>query len=301
MVNFLIKEIESKSVLNKHKKRDSLFLEDYTLNPYSGCSFNCVYCYVNGSKYGSRIPHGISVKINAAEVLYRQLKNRARKREYGIIALGSATDPYMHQEKDLKITRELLKIIYRFHFPINLFTKSDLILRDIDLLKKINESARLPEDLKGRLNGGTIITFSFSTMDDDMAKIFEPTAPSPSIRLKTMARLKEDGFLVGTCLMPILPFLSDTPEQLDIMIKSVKEYGGDFVLSSGMTLFGYEDNDSRIKYYDNIEKHFPEVLNRTKSLFDKSDYPPTDYQRNIYKLTSDICGKYNIRNKITVK
>lgn len=297
----MIKEIETKSVLNKHKKRDGLFLEDYTLNPYSGCSFNCVYCYVNGSKYGSRIPSGCSVKINAADVLYKQLKNRARKREYGIIALGSATDPYIHHEKGLKVTRELLKIIYRFHFPLNLFTKSDLILRDIDLLKKINESARLPEDLKDRLNGGTIITFSFSTIDDDVARIFEPAAPSPSVRLKAMAHLKEEGFLVGGCLMPLLPFISDTPDQLDIMIKEVKEHGGDFILSSGMTLFGHDNNDSRVKYYNAIEKYFPEVLDRTKTLFDNSDYPPSNYQRSIYKLTRDICQKYNIRNSIIDK
>ncbi|MDP1553310.1 MAG: hypothetical protein Q8M06_09895 [Methanobacteriaceae archaeon] len=86
----MIHKIKLKSVLNKLKMRYSWFLEDYTLNPYLGCSFNCVYCYVNGSKYGSNIPQWISVKINVADVLYNQLKNRARKKEYGIIAIGSA-------------------------------------------------------------------------------------------------------------------------------------------------------------------------------------------------------------------
>jgi DNA repair photolyase len=294
----LIKEIKSKSVLNKHKKRDSLFLEDYTLNPYLGCSFNCVYCYVNGSKYGSRIPKDLSVKINAAEVLYRQLKNRARKKEYGIIALGSATDPYLHQEKDLKITRELLKIIYRFHFPLNLSTKSNLILRDMDLLKKIDESAKLPEDLATSLGKGTIITFSFSTMDNEMARIFEPAAPSPLDRLEAMAQLKEEGFLVGACLMPLLPFLSDTADQIDFIIKTVKEFGGDFVLSGGMTLFGDQCNDSRMKYYDALAEYFSEVLTKTKAIFDNSDYPPPYYQKKISDLTSEICRKYDIKSRI---
>lgn len=294
----MIKEIKSKSVLNKHKKRDSLFLEDYTLNPYLGCSFNCLYCYVNGSKYGSRIPKDLSVKINAAEVLYRQLKNRARKKEYGIIALGSATDPYLHQEKDLKITRELLKIIYRFHFPLNLFTKSNLILRDLDLLRKINESAKLPSDLDSQLGGGAIITFSFSTLDSEMARIFEPAAPSPCVRLETMATLKKEGFLVGACLMPVLPFLSDTPHQLNKMIKTIKEYGGDFIISGGMTLFGDQCNDSRMKYYDALAKHFPEVLTKTKTIFDNLDYPTIYYQKKISDLTSEICRKYDIKNRI---
>lgn len=294
----MINEIKSKSVLNKHKKRDWLFLEDYTLNPYLGCSFDCIYCYVNGSKYGSKVPKGLSVKVNAAEILYRQLKNRVRKKEYGIIALGTATDPYMYQEKDLKITRELLKIIYRFHFPLNLFTKSDLILRDMDLLKKIDESAKLPDDLAARLGKGAIITFSFSTLDQEMARIFEPSAPSPIDRLKAMARLKEEGFLVGACLMPLLPFLSDTPDQIDFIIKNVNEFGGDFVLSGGMTLFGDQCNDSRMKYYDALAKHFPEVLKKTKTIFDNSDYPPSYYQKKISDLTSEICRKYDIKNRI---
>jgi DNA repair photolyase len=294
----VINKIKSKSVLNKHKKRDSWFLEDYTLNPYLGCSFNCIYCYVNGSKYGQNISQGISVKTNAADVLYRQLKNRARKKEYGIIALGSATDPYMYQEKDLKMTRELLKIIYRFHFPLNLFTKSDLILRDMDLLKKIDKSSKLPHDLESSLGRGTIVTFSFSTMDLELGRIFEPCAPSPIKRLETMHKLKEEGFLVGACLMPLLPFISDTPDQLETMISKVKDYGGDFILTGGMTLFGDKPNDCRVKYYTALKKHFPEAFQKTKLIFDKSDYPPFDYQSKISKLASDICAKYNIRTSI---
>ncbi len=291
-------KIKSKSVLNKHKRRDSWFLEDYTLNPYLGCSFNCVYCYVNGSKYGSNVAPGISVKTNAPEVLYRQLKNRARKKEYGIIALGSATDPYMHQEKDLKITLELLKIIYRFHFPLNLLTKSDLVLRDIDILKKIDKSAKIPKNFDSTLGRGTIIAFSFSTMDPKLARIFEPAAPSPQRRLEAMIKLKEEGFLVGACLMPLLPFISDTPEHLENMIRTVKECGGDFVLTGGMTLFGDKPSDCRMKYYNVLEKHFPDILTKTQLIFDNSDYPTYKYQSKISKLASDICAKYKIRTSI---
>lgn len=294
----MINKIKSKSVLNKNKKRDDWFLEDYTLNPYLGCSFNCIYCYVNGSKYGLNISQGISVKINAPDVLYRQLKNRARKKEYGIIAMGSATDPYMHHEKDLKMTLELLKIIYRFHFPLNLFTKSDLILRDLNILKKIDKSAKLPPDLDSALGRGTILTFSFSTMDVDLARIFEPSAPPPLKRLETMAKLKKEGFLVGACLMPLLPFISDTPEHLETMIGQVKDYGGDFILTGGMTLFGDKPGDCRVKYYNALERHFPDVLKKTRWIFDNSDYPPFEYQSKISKLSAEISAKYNIRTSI---
>nr|WP_282731782.1 radical SAM protein [Methanobacterium alcaliphilum] len=268
------------------------------MNPYLGCSFNCLYCYVNGSKYGEHVPSGLSVKINAPDVLYRQLKNRARKREYGIIALGSATDPYLQAEKDLKITREILKIIYRFHFPVNLLTKSTLILRDVDLLKKIDETAKLPSNLASKLQRGVILGFSFSTMNEEIAKIFEPAAPSPQERLNTMAKLKEEGFLVGACLMPVLPFLSDSEEHLSQMVKIVKEHGGDYVLIGGMTLFGNQPNDSKVRYFTALKNHFPELLEKTEALFRNKDYAPMDYQKKLHEITLKVCDKHGMRNSI---
>lgn len=244
------------------------------------------------------MPSGVSVKINAPDILYRQLKNRARKREYGIIAVGSATDPYLQAEKNLEITREILKIIYRFHFPVNLLTKSTLILRDIDILKKIDESAKLPSNLASKLQRGVILGFSFSTMNEEIAKIFEPAAPSPQERLDTMAKLKEEGFLVGACLMPVLPFLSDSEEHLSHMVKTVKEHGGDYVLVGGMTLFGDRPNDSKVKYYAALEKHFPELLEKTEALFRNKDYPTMAYQKRLHEITLKVCDKNGIRSSI---
>lgn len=94
------KEILAKTILNKKKQRDSWFLDDYTINPYSGCSFNCQYCYIRGSKYGINMEEKLSVKVNAPKVLEKQLRNRAKKGEYGIIVLSSATDPYLHFEQE---------------------------------------------------------------------------------------------------------------------------------------------------------------------------------------------------------
>ncbi|MEW6011220.1 MAG: radical SAM protein [Euryarchaeota archaeon] len=263
-----------------------------------GCSFNCVYCYIHGSKYGEHIPSQLTAKINAPEILYRQLKNRARKKEHGIIALGSATDPYLPQEENLKITRELLKIIHRFHFPLNLFTKSTLIFRDLEILKKIDNSAHLPPDLMPHLKQGVIISFSFSTVNEKIAAIFEPDAPSPWERLETMQKFKEEGFLTGACLMPLLPFISDSEDQLDIMIKSVKEYGGDFVIPGALTLFGDKPHDCRVRYYEVLEEYFPELIPKTRSIFKSKSYPSSKYQIKIYNMVADISKKHRIRNKI---
>src|SRR5215212_6377570 len=101
--------IQVKSVLNKTKRRDPWFLDDYTINPYSGCSFNCLYCYIRGSKYGIHMEDKLSVKENAVELLDKQLANRAKKNQFGFIAMSSATDPYLQIEKETMLTRRLLE------------------------------------------------------------------------------------------------------------------------------------------------------------------------------------------------
>ena len=179
----MINEIRVKSILNKHRKRDDWFLDDYSVNPYSGCSFNCIYCYIRGSKYGENMAKSLSVKINAPELLEKQLSRRAEKGEYGIISLSSSTEPYMPIEEKLKLTRRLLEIILKYRFPVEVATKSKLVLRDLDILKEIDENAILPNDLKSKLKHGAIISFSISTLDEKLAKMLEPcllyTSPSP--------------------------------------------------------------------------------------------------------------------------
>ncbi len=133
------------------------------------------------------------MKTNAPEVLYKQLKNRARKVEYGFIGLGSSTDPYPPMEKELEITRELLKIIYRFKFPVNVNTKSTLILRDMELLKKIDEKAVLPKRFQGKLDHGMIVSFSFSTVDPVLVDIFEPGASTVEERFGAMKKFSDEG------------------------------------------------------------------------------------------------------------
>lgn len=294
----LVQKIKVKSVLNKQKYADDWFLSNYSINPYSGCSFNCVYCYTRGSKYGEHQIPGLAAKINAPELLVRQLKTRARKREYGFIAFGSATDPYLPVEKDLKITRELLMIILRFRFPMNILTRSPLILRDLDILGKIGEKAIIPKELEGKMDTGVVISFSFSTTDEDLARIFEPGAPSPKERLETMMKCKEQGFLVGGIFMPLLPFLSDSEEHLDKMIKDVKVSGADFVMASGLTLFGEGPQDCKTRYYKVLEEHFPELVPKTRAIFRNSFAPSRKYQEELHERVVRLCQKYQIRNKI---
>jgi DNA repair photolyase len=291
----MVKEVKVKSILNKHKKRDEWFLDDYSVNPYYGCTFNCIYCYIKGSKYGSA---ELAAKINAPEILDKQLRHRAKKKEYGIIALSSSTEPYMHVERELELTRMILQKILKYRFPVEIATKSKLVLRDLDILEKIDSAAILPADLAQRLGRGVIVSFSISTLDEKLAKIVEPGTPSPKNRLKTMLKCKQGGFLVGVNYIPVLPFLSDSEENLDEMIRTAKDYGADYVLIGSLTLFGDKANDCKTLYYKFLEEHFPELVSEYKSLFRNSFAPPKRYQTKLAEMSKRLCRKYGIKSRI---
>jgi DNA repair photolyase len=294
MINY--KEI--KSILNKHKKRDGWFLDDYSINPYEGCGFNCTYCYVHGSKYSENLAEKIVVKKDAAAILDKQLSNRSKKNQYGIIAVGSATDAYMQVEEEIGLTRELLQIILNHRFPVFISTKSTLIKRDFDLLKQIDETAILPDDLQQTLKRGVIISFSISTLDEQLAKQLESGAPSPIERLETLKQCSENGFLCGINAMPLLPFISDTDEELEKIIVAAKEYGANYILTSGMTLFGNDERDSKQLYFKFLRNHYPHLLEKYETMYGSVYYPSWKYQNDLKRRTELFCKKYSIRNSI---
>jgi len=240
----------------------------------------------------------LSAKINAPEILEKQLKRRSKKGEYGIIALSTSTEPYMPIEEKFKLTRKLLEIILRYKFPVHVLTKSKLILRDFDLLKEIDKTAILPDDLKPKLKRGVIISLSISTLDEKLAKTLEPGAPAPKERLETMQKCKKEGFLVGVDYIPVLPFLSDAEEQLDGMIKTAKEYEADFVLVGALTLFGNNPADCKMLYYKFLEKYNQEPVPKYKSLFRIFFQPSKEYQKELEEKSKRLCEKYGIRNGI---
>ncbi|MDR3222524.1 MAG: radical SAM protein [Methanobrevibacter sp.] len=293
-----------KTLLNKRKGERSFFMEDYTLNPYMGCSFDCSYCYVNGSKYANKTS-SLTVKSNAYELLRTQLKNKVNRGERAIINLGSASDCYMPIEKELGLTRDLLKIINRFRFPVHIITKSELVLRDIDILKKIQKSAILPEDLLIKHDFEdeicklkSIITFSFSTTDDKIAKIFEYKTPPPSKRLEAIRKLKKEGFLVGVALMPILPFLSDSEDSLNKIFSDFKKYNVDYALSGSLTLFGENINHSKVRYLSLLKENYPENYEKTAKMFQKKEYLSKIYQKKLNERVYEIANEFKIRTSI---
>jgi DNA repair photolyase len=291
-------DIQVKTILNKSKRRDPWFLDEYTVNPYSGCSFNCLYCYIRGSKYGIHMEDKLSVKANAVELLDRQLRLRANKGQYGIIVLSSATDPYLQFEKSTELTRRLLEVILKYRFPLHVITKSSLVSRDFDLLQEIRTHAILPKDLEGRLIDRLFLTFSFSTVDNTIARIFEPGATPPSERLETLALARSHGFTSGVSMMPMLPYITDTGESLEQMFATFAALNASYVFPATITLFGNGPSDSKTLVLRAVEKHFPHLAEKYTRLFAADNKLPAYYQQAFSRKSAELLEKYHLRNHL---
>ena len=288
-----------KSILNKTKQRDPWFLDDYTVNPYSGCSFNCLYCYIRGSKYGINMAEKLSAKRNAVDLLDRALALRARKKQYGIIVLSSATDPYLQFEQTELLTRQLLEIILHYRFPVHIITKSDLVSRDFDLLKQIDAEAILPLDLQGKLTHRAFITFSFSTIDMEIASIFEPGAPSPELRLNTLSEARKMGLCSGVSLMPLLPFISDTGTHLDQMFGTFRSIDANYIFPATLALYGSDPGDNRTLVMRAVEKHYPQLVEKYQRLFGADGKLPSYYRQAFAEKVKGLCLQYGLRDRLT--
>ena len=288
-------EIQSKTILNKTKRRDPWFLDDYTVNPYLACSFNCLFCYIRGSKYGLHMDKKLAIKTNALELLDKQLGNRAKKGQYGFIVLSSATDPYLQLEEKTELTRGVLKIILKYRFPLHVITRSNLITRDLDLLRSIGEQAILPPDLMPKLLSGVYATFSFSTLDDKIGKIFEPGATKPSDRIRAVESVSAGKIPTGISMMPLYPYLTDTDFQIRSMLRSFKSVGAQYVFPAGLTLFGNGPTDSKTLMFNAIRTHYPELIEKYKLLYSHGFRPSREYTKALDLRLRQLAEEVGIR------
>jgi DNA repair photolyase len=209
----------------------------------------------------------LTYKENAVVLLEKQLKLRAKKNQFGIIVLSSATDPYLQWENELHLTRQLLEVILHFRFPVHVITKSNLVVRDFDLLSQINKQATLPPDLQRSLPHKAMLTFSFSTLDDSVGQIFEPGATPPSQRLAAMEKALQAGLHTGVSLMPLLPLIGDSQEQLYDLYATFSKLGARYVFPASTTLFGHGPADSKPLTLRAVRMHYPERLAAFEKLF----------------------------------
>ncbi len=200
-------------------------------------------------------------------------------------------------EEHYQLTREALKIILHHRFPVHIITKSDLVIRDFDLLKEIEQKAILPEDLK-HLQYGTIISFSFSSILDEVARIFEPGATRPSKRLVAVKQSLDFGFLTGISMMPLIPYISDTTEQLELSFSTFKNLSVDYVLPASITLFGNGSSDSKTLTLNAIKKHYPHLIEKYERFFKNSNSMPLYYQKAFKAKMTELHDLYGLEDSI---
>jgi DNA repair photolyase len=274
------KPYKPKKILNTHKHADSWFWDKYSAHPYIGCEHGCEYCYSRESKYSrydnpddfSKI---IRIKENAPELLRRELVSVPKD----VVVVGD----YQPIEEKTCLSRKMLQVCLDLKFPVSLLEKSPLVLRDIDLIEKINKKS------------WASVTFSIITTKDDKTRaLFEPGAPPVSSRFSALKKFSDKGILTGVVFMPILPFIYDDDDNLEAVVKATAENGGKFVLAGGLTLASAQKKH----YMKLIDKHFPELTPQYQRLYGDSYGPECSYAGELGKKVSQLCRKYGIKDRM---
>jgi len=213
------------------------------MNLYRGCQHGCIYCDSRSTVYG--MVHefeDIAVKENSLQLLEDALR---RKRRACMIGTGSMSDPYMPLEGQLQYTRKALELIYKYGFGAALITKSNLVLRDIELLKAINQRAKC------------VVQMTLTTYDDALCRVIEPGVCTTSERVKALRALRDAGVPTVVWLCPILPFINDTEENLNGLLEYCEQAGVKGIINFGMGLTLREGN--REYFYRALDRHFPGI------------------------------------------
>ena len=216
------------------------------MNIYRGCTHGCIYCDSRSKCYQFTHPfEDIEVKQNAPELLDAALRSKRKK---CMIGTGSMSDPYMHCEEELGLTRRCLEVILKNEFGLAIQTKSDRILRDIDLLSKINQTAKC------------VVQITLTTYDDDLCKILEPNVCNTKRRIEVLEEMQKRGIPTIVWLTPILPFINDTKENVTAILNECVRVGVKGIIDFGMGLTLREGD--REYYYAALDKHFPGMKER---------------------------------------
>lgn len=295
----------ARNVLNNPETTQMGF---WSINPYIGCAFGCAYCYarythrwVVDRQATSNPDHAemqdardvmvpwqaferrIFVKQNAPEVLRRTLRHGSERHlallKNETITIGTATDPFQPAERRFRITRGILEVLAEHPgLSVCIITKSPLVTRDIDVLKRIKRHSRLR------------IHLSLISTDRDLARIIEPRAPTPEARLRALARLSDAGIEVGINVMPVLPAITDEPAALDHLIQSVTERGAAYVNACALRL----RSSARARYLPFIEQRFPHLAKRYWATYAFDHKVSETYASRLRERMAGICARYGV-------
>lgn len=265
--------------MSKIKGNDTYFGLTYNMNLYRGCQHACIYCDSRSKCYQLGDLSDIRYKENAIELLTKELQG---KKVRGTIGFGSMNDPYMPVERKMKLTRKALEVVAYYKFPVHIITKSNLVIRDIDLLTQIAKIY-------------AAISFTITTADDELAKKIEPAAPPPSARFEAIKELGKNGIYTGVTLMPVLPFINDTGQHIKQLVDKAMKSGAKYIIPYfGLTL----REGSREYFYTQLDKLFPGIKEKYIKSFGLSYGCNSPRADALYKLLYSTMEKHNIAKRM---
>jgi DNA repair photolyase len=258
----------------------------WSLNPYTGCAHRCTFCFVRAFElradrpFDDRYGRSIRVKTNIAEVLRRELARKSWKREH--VVVGTATDPYQPAEGHYRLTRACLEAFAAARNPISLITRGPMIVRDVDVLQAITAVAEFS------------VTVSIPTLDREVWARTEPGTAPPRQRLAMVRRLNEQGILAGIGMAPILPGLSDRPEQLAAVVRAARDAGAAFVWANVL----YLRPGTREHFLANLARDWPELLPEYERLYAGRAYVSKAVLEPVRREVARLRAAYGVGDRI---
>ena len=256
----------------------------WTINPYRGCEFACKYCYARYTHEFMEMRDGVDfeqkiyVKQHAADLLRQELRRVKPGEE---IAIGTATDPYQPAERRYEVTRAILEEVSRHHgLELGIVTKSNLVLRDIDVLQRVAQGNRLSVNL------------TITTLNAELARILEPRAPRPDLRLEAMSKLNQAGINAGVICAPVLPGITDSPRDLEALVRATAQAGGKHIFANPLFL----KPCSAAVFLPFLEKEFPSLVESYRQRYKDRAFLPKTYHQRLSQLMARLREKYGIPN-----
>lgn len=268
--------IAAKTVVSAYGENSNWFGTNYNMNIYKGCCHGCIYCDSRSDCYHVDRFDTVRAKENALELIRNDLR---RKVKTGVVGTGAMSDPYNPFEKQLKLTRNALELINAYGFGAAIATKSDLITRDIDVLRDI------------ATHSPVLCKITVTAAEDDVCAITEPNVCRTSVRFAAISRLSSAGLFTGVLLMPVLPFITDNPENIRGIVRMAHESGAKFVYAAmGMTL----RNNQRMHYYQKLDADFPGLTQRYIQAYGDTYSCSVPQASKLWRIFVQACEEYGL-------
>ncbi|HXY07166.1 MAG TPA: radical SAM protein [Terriglobales bacterium] len=256
----------------------------WTINPYRGCEFACKYCYARYThefmemRDGLEFEQKILVKQHAAGLLRQELRRVKPGEE---IAIGTATDPYQPAERVFEVTRAILEEFAKHSgHEIGIVTKSNLVLRDTELLQQVSKNNKL------------FVNLTITTLKVDLARLLEPRAPRPDLRLEAVRALNQAGVDAGVICAPVLPDITDAPRDLEALVRATAEVGGKYIFANSLFL----KPCSAAIFLPFLEREFPHLVGSYQQRFKERAFLTKSYRQRLSQLMNRLRQKYGIRS-----